>query len=68
MFGVCKGSGVWSQPEAWEADLGLSLRKRREDTLGPVRSLAYSTWLCRRGKGLISSLCTVHKAVLSAVG
>lgn len=50
MFGVCKGSGVWSQPEAWEADLGLSLRKRREDTLGPVRSLAYSTWLCRRGK------------------
>lgn len=37
MFGVCRGSGVWSQPEDWKDDVGLFLRKWPEQTLWPPK-------------------------------
>lgn len=33
VLGEYRGSGVWSQPETWKDDLGLSLGKRPEETL-----------------------------------
>lgn len=70
--GGCSGSGVWSQPEAWKDDLGLSLRKRPKKTLWPECPTHWAAspscvggCLAQGQVGLTSSLSAIHKAVIS---